>query len=348
LHRTGRGAPLGNRDLSVLVVRTRSEHMVSDVTNGGLLDRVRSWDLRRNVVYLALPLLVLILGLAHPSFATVSNFTTVLRQAAVVSIVAVGMTYVIVGKEIDLSVGSNVALSMMLGAMVMTGPFGALAGAVTMMAVGGAVGFANGLMVTRLRIPSFLVTLGMLGIARGVALQVTGTRPVLIEGGAFWRTFAEGSLFGVENAILWSVGVVLVGHLFLAKTRFGNMLYAVGGNAVAAARAGINVQRVKLASFLWLGLLCGLAAAVLSARLHAARPNVAQGLELDVIAAVILGGTSLFGGVGTIVGTLFGSLIMAVVNNGLILLGLPSTMQLTVKGVIVIVAVAISGRGEDR
>jgi ribose/xylose/arabinose/galactoside ABC-type transport system permease subunit len=309
---------------------------------------LREWDWRRNVVYLALPILVVALGFAHPSFATVSNLTTVLRQAAVVSIVAVGMTYVIVGKEIDLSVGSNVALSMMLGAMIMTGPAGTVVGALTMLTVGGAIGLANGLMVTRLRIPSFLVTLGMLGIARGVALQVTGTRPVLINETRFWNLFAEGSVLGIENAILWSLGVVLLAHLYLAKTRYGNMIYAVGGNATAAARAGINVRRVKLLSFVWLGVLCGLAAAVLSARLHAARPNVAQGLELDVIAAVILGGTSLFGGVGTIVGTLFGSLIIAVVNNGLILLGLPSTMQLTVKGAIVIAAVAISRQGDTK
>lgn len=311
-----------------------------------LIRILRLLDHGRGFVYLAFVGVCFAFALLSPTFLTPGNLLGVGRQAATVTIVAVAMTLVIVSGEIDLSVGSNVALSMMLGGLAMSS--GNLwVGALVTLFTGAGIGFINGWFTTMIGIPSFLVTLGMLGVARGIALQVTGTRSVLIDEPFYWRLFAEGSLGSVSNSIVWSALTVAVGYVMLHQTRYGRSIYAVGGNSAAALRAGIDVRRIKLTTLTLSGVAAGLAALVLSARLHSARPNIAEGLELDAIAAVILGGTSLFGGRGTVTGTVIGSLIIAVVNNGLILLGMPAALQLTVRGLIVIVAVSIMRpRGE--
>jgi ribose transport system permease protein len=311
---------------------------------GGYGERLRRGiDPGRGFVYLAFGVLCLAFALLSPAFLTWGNLLGIGRQAAAVMIVAVAMTLVIVSGEIDLSVGSNVALSMMLGALAVS--LGGLwAGVLVTLLTGAAIGFVNGWLTAMVGVPSFLVTLGMLGVARGVALQVTATRSVLINDPLYWRIFAEGNFGPVPTSIMWTALVVGVSYVILHQTRVGRAIYAVGGHSGAALRAGINVRRIKLATLTIVGAAAGLAALVLSARLHSARPNISEGLELDAIAAVILGGTSLFGGRGTIIGTVLGSLIIAVVNNGLILLGMPAALQLTVRGLIVIVAVSVLRR----
>jgi ribose transport system permease protein len=260
-----------------------------------------------------------------------------------VSIIAIGMTFVIIARQIDLSVGSALALSGMSAALAMshisdTWIVGAIAGIGT----GAIVGAINGFVTTRLNIPSFLVTLGTLSAARGLALMVTTTRPEIITNDHFIAIFGEGDIAGIPVPILWTLLAVIGGILLLHYSVFGRQIYAAGGNPTAALYSGINIRRVTTLAFVLTGVLAGLAALVLSARSHAARPDVVQGMELDVIASVTLGGCSLFGGRGFILGTLLGSLIIGTLNNGLVLLGVSSSLQLVIKGVIIVAAVAFT------
>lgn len=298
---------------------------------------------RPYLLYVAFALLLVVFTAASPVFFSLDNFLNIGRQTALVSIIAVGMTLVIITGQIDLSVASTLALSGMTAALAMQYVSNNwILGAATGVATGAIVGLINGTLTTRLAIPSFLVTLGMLGIARGIALVVTDTKPVLITNQEYWDVFGEGYVAGIPVPIVWTVLIFAIGTIVLHGSTFGRRIYATGGNAAAARYSGINVQRTTTISFVLTGALAGLAALVLTARSHAARPDVAQGLELDVIAAVILGGSSLFGGRGLIVGTLLGSLIIGVLNNGLVLTGVSSALQVVIKGVIIIAAVAFS------
>jgi ribose transport system permease protein len=255
------------------------------------------------------------------------------------------MTFVIIARQIDLSVASTLALSGMAAALAMAHVSNHwIVGAVAGIGTGALVGAINGVLTTRLAIPSFLVTLGTLSAARGLALMVTNTKPVIITDETYFAVFGEGSLLGVPAPIAWTVAAMVFGILLLHYNVFGRRIYAAGGNPTAALYSGIQIKRVTTLAFVLTGSLAGLAALVLSARSHAARPDVVQGMELDVIASVILGGCSLFGGRGFILGTLLGSLIIGTLNNGLVLLGVSSPMQLVIKGAIIVAAVAFTKR----
>ena len=300
---------------------------------------------RPYMLYVAFAILLVIFSLASPWFLSIDNFLNIGRQTALVSIIAMGMTFVIIARQIDLSVGSTLALSGMCAALAMAyidnnWVVGAAAG----IGAGALVGLINGLLTTRLMIPSFLVTLGSLSAARGLALMLTNTKPVIITNETYFAIFGEGTFLGIPVPIAWTLAAMIVGILLLHYNVFGRRIYAVGGNPTAALYSGINTKRITTAAFVLTGTLAGLAALVLSARSHAARPDVVQGMELDVIAAVILGGCSLFGGRGYILGTLFGSLIIGTLNNGLVLLGVSSPMQLVIKGAIIVAAVAFTKR----
>ncbi|MCW2850863.1 MAG: Sugar transporter permease protein, partial [Nocardioides sp.] len=246
---------------------------------------------------------------------------------------------------IDLSVASILKLSCVSAALFMNDfSNNWFLGAMVGIAVGAFIGLVNGLLTTKLGIPSFLVTLGMLGVAKGIAFVITDTAPVLVDSRPFWAVFYEGSIAGIPVPILWTIVALIVGGILLHFSTFGRKVYATGGNATAARYSGINTDRTKILCFVFTGVLAGLASLIFTAQGHAARPDFADGLELDVIAAVILGGTSLFGGRGSIVGTLIGSLIIGVLNNGLVLIGVSSSWQIAVKGFIIILAVALSKR----
>ncbi|RAS20730.1 ABC transporter permease [Paraburkholderia bryophila] len=298
---------------------------------------------RPYALYGAFAILLVVFSFASPWFLSVDNFLNIGRQTALVSIIAIGMTFVIIARQIDLSVGSTLALSGMSAALAMAyvgdnWMIGAIAGIGT----GALVGALNGVLTTRLNIPSFLVTLGTLSAARGLALMVTTTHPVIISNDSFIAIFGEGDIAGVPVPIIWTVLAVIAGILLLHYSVFGRQIYAAGGNPTAALYSGINTRRVTTLAFILTGMLAGLAALVLSARSHAARPDVVQGLELDVIASVTLGGCSLFGGRGFVLGTLLGSLIIGTLNNGLVLLGVSSSLQLVIKGAIIVAAVAFT------
>jgi ribose/xylose/arabinose/galactoside ABC-type transport system permease subunit len=300
---------------------------------------------RPYMLYIAFLVLLIVFSLSSPWFLSLDNFLNIGRQTTLVSIIAVGMTFVIVARQIDLSVASTLALSGMAAALAMAHVYNNwIVGAAAGLATGAVVGLINGVVVTRLSIPSFLVTLGSLSVARGLAMMITNTKPVIITNEAYFKIFGEGSLAGVPVPIAWTLAATIGGILLLHFNIFGRRIYAVGGNPTAALYSGVDTKSVTTWAFVITGALAGLAALVLSARSHAARPDVVQGMELDVIAAVILGGCSLFGGRGFIIGTLFGSLIIGTLNNGLVLLGVSSPMQLVIKGAIIVAAVAFTKR----
>jgi len=300
---------------------------------------------RPYMLYIAFVILLVVFSLSSPWFLSLDNFLNIGRQTTLVSIIAVGMTFVIIARQIDLSVASTLALSGMAAALAMNQINNSwIVGAVAGLGTGALVGLLNGVLTTELSIPSFLVTLGSLSMARGLAMMVTNTKPVIITNESYFAIFGEGTFLGIPVPIAWTLVATIVGILLLHYNVFGRRIYAVGGNPTAALYSVINTKWVTTAAFVLTGALAGLAALVLSARSHAARPDVVQGMELDVIAAVILGGCSLFGGRGYILGTLFGSLIIGTLNNGLVLLGVSSPMQLVIKGAIIVAAVAFTKR----
>ncbi|MCO4251208.1 ABC transporter permease [Pseudarthrobacter raffinosi] len=299
--------------------------------------------IREYFVYIALVALVAFFSIASPVFFSAQNFANVGRQTAIVSIIAVGVTFVIVNAQIDLSVGSVFALCGMVSGLALQyiSNFWLL-GALAAIAVGVIFGFINGLLTVKLGVPSFLVTLGMLGVARGIALIITDTRPVLIANRPFFSIFGDSNILGIPIAVVWTVVIVALGVIILHKSVFGLRVFATGGNPQAARFTGVNTQRTIILSFVITGGLVGLSSLLFTGIAHAARPDVGVGLELDVIAAVILGGVSLFGGRGTIIGALAGSLIIGMMNNGLVLMGVDSSVQQIIKGLIIIAAVSLS------
>jgi len=295
---------------------------------------------RRLGTLLGLVLLCLVLWVLTPHFLTASNLLNVLEQTAINAIIAVGMTYVILSGGIDLSVGSLVAISgVVFASLVKAGlplPAALLAGVGT----GATFGLLNGLLITLGRLPPFIATLGMMSVARGAALVFTDGRP--ISGFALgFRTLATGRLLGIPAPVILTVVVYMAAHFLLARTRFGRYVYAIGGNEEATRLSGVAVRVHKTAIYGLSGVTSALAAVLLTARLNSAQPIAGIMYELDAIAATVIGGTSLMGGEGTLVGTLIGALIMGVLRNGLNLLGISSFLQQIVIGLVIIVAVLV-------
>ena len=245
------------------------------------------------MLYVAFALLIVVFSIASPVFLTPGNLANIGRQTAFVSIIAVGMTFVIIAGEFDLSVGSIMALCGVISALAMQSLGGSwVVGAIAGLGTGAFIGFCNGVLTTRVGIPSFLVTLGMLSVTRGLAMLITQTRPVIINNETYYELFGEGNILGVSAPIIWTVIVVIIGIVLLHFSTFGRRVYATGGNAIAARYSGVNTRLVKVITLMMTGTLAGLAALVLSAQSHAARPDVGSGLELDAITAVILGGAA--------------------------------------------------------
>jgi ribose transport system permease protein len=274
------------------------------------------------------------------AFATPGNLVNVLRQNSMLGLVALGMTFVILTGGIDLSVGSLVALSGIAFGLAVRSGVPVAAAAAAGLAAGLGCGLVNGALITVGRLPPFIATLGMMSVARGTALMFTEGRPVSGFSGGF-RSLATGELAGVPVSVVIMVGVYVVAHFALTRTKLGRYTYAIGGNEEAALLSGVNVRAYKAAVYGISGMLSGLAAVILTARLNSAQPIAGMMYELDAIAATVIGGTSLLGGEGTVVGTLIGALIMAVLRNGLNLLGVSSFIQQVVIGSVIIAAVLV-------
>jgi inositol transport system permease protein len=285
------------------------------------------------------------LSVATDSFLTVSNLTNVARQVSINGILAVGVTFVLLTGGVDLSLGSVVALSgVVCATFAHPSPEGhplflpVAAGLLT----GAACGLVNGGLVTRGRVAPFIVTLGMMTVARGLALIVSGGRPVADMSERL--TALAGDVRGVPIPLLCFVAVAFIAWFFLRRFRLGRHVYAVGGNEQAARAAGISVGRVKLFVYALCGVMAGLAGVVLAARITTGQPNAGVAYELDAIAAVVIGGTSLSGGVGSVAGTVLGVILIGVINNGLDLMSVSSYYQQVVKGVIIVGAVWLDRR----
>ena len=290
---------------------------------------------------IGLALLVLVLSLLSPHFLTTENLLNITRQVAVNAILATGMTFVIISAGIDLSVGSVLALSGCVMAIALNAGVGIFPGILLAVGVGSLCGLANGFMTGFLRVPPFIATLGMMSIARGLALVVTGGYPIfeLPEGFSYLGT---GYLWDVlPVTLLFTILVVVAAHFVLTRMKLGRYVYVIGGNEEAAVLSGVNVRATKMLIYTICGFLAGLASVVFVSRLNSAQPTAGIAYELDAIAATVIGGTSLFGGVGSIGGTVIGALIMGVLRNGLNLLNVSSFWQQVVIGVVIITAVYV-------
>ena len=304
--------------------------------------------LDRNLLHrFGLLLVIFIVGLAlsllTDTFLSVANFTNVARQISINGILAVGVTFVLLTAGVDLSLGSVVALSgVACATFAHPGDHSVFVPIAVGLLTGVACGLVNGVLVTRGGVAPFIVTLGMMTIARGLALIVSGGRPVADMSNEL--TALAGDFLGVPIPVLCFAGVAFAAWFFLRNFRLGRHIYAVGGNENAARAAGVPVEKVKLFAYGLCGLLTGLAGVVLAARITTGQPNAGQAYELDAIAAVVIGGTSLAGGIGTITGTLLGVLLIGVINNGLDLMGVSSYYQAVIKGVIIVGAVWLDRR----
>ena len=299
-----------------------------------------SW--RKWFVFIVLIVLVAAFSLLSDHFFSLSNFAIIGRQVSMVLIIAFGMTFVITAAQIDLSVGAIAALTGMTATLSLRAGVGVFIASLIGILTGVLLGFINGIITAKLKIPAFLTTLGMMSVARGIALTITNTRTVVVFNEIFPLIWGSGYLLGIPVPILWVLLTFVVSYIVYEKTAFGNYVKATGGNKIAAKFSGIDTEKIIVIVLTISGLVAAIAGLIMAGRLSAGRPSVGRSLNLDAIAAVILGGTSLFGGKGSILGTLVGALIIGVLTNGLIILGLSSSIQTIVKGAIIIAAVSLS------
>jgi ribose transport system permease protein len=285
--------------------------------------------------------------LRDEGFLTVSNLLNIVQETTPVTVMAIGMVFVLSAGEIDLSIGSVVAIAALLAAVVMRAHNWTL-GVAAGLGAGAVVGLINGALVAYARLPSFLVTLATMGLLAGVARWVTNLQSVPVIDATFTSLFGSGSLFGIPSLVLWTALVVSLGHYLYRETRFGARVLATGDNPHAARAAGIKVDSLRL-KVLILGSTCAALAGLLYlGRIQGARYTLGETDLLTVIAAAVVGGTRLDGGTGTVLGTLIGSLLMGMLNNGLILMGLAVSEQMIVRGFIILVAIALTLREPHR
>lgn len=319
-----------------------------------------TFSLRKFQSLFALAIMVVALALFSDKFFTPDNGWNILRQISVNLCLSIGMTLVILSGGIDLSVGAILGLAgavaagllkngLALGGMDARLEFTVTGAIVAGIAVGGAAGWFNGFAITRFKLPPFVATLGMLSIARGLTMLWTGGFPVTSLGSTF-GFLGTGAILGMPMPVWIMLALVGIFVVVTRRTRFGRHIYAVGGNERAARLTGLNVPRIKLAVYTLAGALAGVAGLIVTARLDSAQPNAGLGYELDSIAAVVIGGTSLSGGRGSVMGTVLGCLIIGVLNNGLFLLNVSPFWQQVIKGGVILLAVAIdkmNARGRD-
>jgi ribose transport system permease protein len=294
-------------------------------------------------------LIVLAVGfsLASPFFRTFDNFVGILLATAVNGVLALGVTFVIITGGIDLSVGTVMTFSAVMTGVFITKwhlpiPIGILGGILA----GSTAGLINGLMISRMKIPPFIATLGMLYATKGLSLVISGLMPIYFNDTPAFREMAMGSVFGkiipgfeIPNAVLFLFVAAIFASLILSRTILGRYTYALGSNEEATRLSGVNVASWKTAVYTLCGFFAGLAGVLISARLNSAQPALGAGYELDAIAAVVIGGTSLSGGEGTILGTVIGAFIISTLTNGLRILSVPQEWQMVVTGAIVVMAV---------
>lgn len=297
-------------------------------------------------ILIAFIVVLIVFSCLSETFRTMDNILIILRQVSILAVLGFGMTFVITAGHIDLSVGSTVALVSLVAAKTISANMGIGFAVVFALLTGLAVGLINGLIVSKLRIPAFLATLGMMSIIRGTALAWTKTMPVPLSNDTFGGIFNSAMIGGVPVIVFWMLGALAVCILLYNFTPVGNYVKAVGGNATAARFSGISVTKITILVFIISGLLAGLAGLMQLARMKTARPDTGADFAIDAVTAVILGGTSLYGGKGSIINTLIGALLLTTITNALVILGVDANIQQIIKGVIVILAVSIGNKND--
>ncbi|MBV9635778.1 MAG: ABC transporter permease [Methylobacteriaceae bacterium] len=332
-------------DAKTLAVLTAAADQPPDVSTDRLLARLsRNRDL---VLFIIAALIFLFFSLTTITFLREFNLLNILRNTSLITIVAVGMTFVLIAGEIDLSVGSAYGvLTVLMGMLVVAVGLSPWLAMPIVILAGAAVGLFNGLFIVGFGIPSFIVTLAMLAGFRSLALIISGERPFTprgtdvfydLTGGNMLLPLGEDRVLHVPWLIIWMIPVVVIGGIVLAYTRFGYHVYATGGNREAARDTGINVARVRLSVFVLTSALCGLAAALVFGYLHAAAPTTGVGFEFRVIGAVVVGGTALTGGRGSILGTLLGAVIIGMITGGMVLFGYSQNVGDMATGLLIMV-----------
>ena len=324
-------------------LQRRFSSMQSKTSADALLKLKKNINISKCMVYIiflvVLSLFAIFIG---GSFFSLNNILNIIRQTAVVSMIAVTMTFVIAIGEIDLSVGSTIGLSGLMAALVLQSTDNIPLAILAALAVGLVVGLINGLLIVALNLPSFLVTLGMQMVLVGTSMWITNTTAIPIGNTTFTFTFGGGSIGKLPLLLLWVLITGAVGYIVLNRTPYGKKVLAVGGNATSARYSGINVKKIVVYVFVYSSLMAALGGMLYAGRMSSGRYTFGDGLELDAIASVILGGTSMAGGNGSIVGAIIGSLLIGTINNGLMFFGLSTAQQTVAKGAIIILSVALS------
>lgn len=307
----------------------------------------RSDAMQMILAFSALFVMFIVFSLASPNFFQFSNIVGILLATAVNGVLALGATFIIITGGIDLSVGTVMTLSAVMSGVFITKmglpvPVGILGGVLT----GATAGLINGTVVAKMKIPPFVATLGMLYVAKGLSLVISGLKPIYFNDTPIFTELTMGSWLGaiipgfnIPNAVLFLFGLAILAHLLLTKTILGRYTFALGSNEEATRLSGVNADAWKMAVFTLAGAFAGLGGVLIASRLNSAQPALGAGYELDAIAAVVIGGTSLSGGEGTILGTIIGAFIISVLTNGLRILSVPQEWQIVVTGAIVVLAV---------
>ncbi|CDX30932.1 D-ribose transporter subunit; membrane component of ABC superfamily [Mesorhizobium sp. SOD10] len=318
---------------------TASTTETLNASGGPIRNAGRLELLKRSFPLATLVLLIVIFSILSPRFLTFGNLLIVLQQGTVLLVAALGMTFVIMAGSIDLSVGSIVALAALLTALT-ADRLGAAA-IIPAIAVGAAAGWINGMLLAKGKVPSFIATMGAMVVYRGIVLLFTRGAPVSIEDEQFLDTYTNRTL-GIPHSVIIGLVLTLVAYGIINRTVFGREVRAIGGGERVAILTGIQVDRVKISMYVLLGALCGIAGLLQGARAMAATAQLGEGLELDVIAAVVVGGTPLTGGVGSVVGTILGVLIITLLSNGMNMIGVDPYLQNIVKGIVLVCAVFVT------
>lgn len=298
--------------------------------------------LQKIAPFIGLILIIVIITILNPGFLSLSNLMNVLRQVSINALIAFGMTFVILTGGIDLSVGATLALTGAVSAGMMASGVDPIFAMLLGLLLGAVLGTINGIIIAKGKVAPFIATLATMTIYRGLTLVYTDGRPISGLGDSLtFQMLGKGYFLGIPVPVVTMIISFGILYFILKKTTFGRRVYAVGGNEEASILSGINADRIKIYVYSLLGLLAALASLILTSRLNSAQPTAGEMFELDAIAAVVLGGTSLTGGRGWIVGTLIGALIIGVLNNGLNLIGVPSFFQQVVKGAVILLAVLL-------
>lgn len=328
------------KEMSILISdSTKSEKAERRKMGKNVFGRIKNYP--QIGITAVLLFMVIILSFSTDKFMSTGNITNIFRQSAPQIVVAIGMTFVLITGGIDLSVGSIAVLSgTMLAGLIVNNELNTFSAFVAAMVIGIIAGLVNGVIVAKFKIPAFITTLAMMSTARGISLIYSGGYPLsgLPESVMF---IGRGYALGIPVPVWFAIAIVMLALITLNLTKFGRYVYAIGGNEEAARLSGVKVDAIKIAVYSISGAMAALTGILYTARLASSQPTLGQGLELDAIAAVVLGGTSLSGGKGSIVGTIIGAVFMAVLGNGLNLLQVSSFWQMAVKGIILILAVLL-------